>query len=149
MIRVQFSLLISHLSNLMICHHLKIHLLCIWAAHCSFGSLYLQTAKHYSDLSKVETIFSSHLLCFRTPRFVAPDPSPHHISPQRISVQPHMMQRRTPQPPHLQQPAGMPLKTYQPAANPSFQPNSLDIQGKKEESSSLMLVVCHCCLASN
>ncbi|XP_075597146.1 zinc finger protein GLIS3 isoform X2 [Balearica regulorum gibbericeps] len=61
-------------------------------------------------------------------RFVAPDPS-HRISPQRISVPPHMMQRRTPQPPHLQQPAGMPLKTYQPAANPSFQPNSLDIQG--------------------
>ncbi|NXV24339.1 GLIS3 protein, partial [Cepphus grylle] len=62
-------------------------------------------------------------------RFVAPAPSPHHISPQRISVPHHMMQRQTPQPPHLQQPAGMPLKTYQPAANPSFQPNSLHIQG--------------------
>ncbi|NXE26731.1 GLIS3 protein, partial [Ardeotis kori] len=62
-------------------------------------------------------------------RFVAPAPSPHHISPQRISVPPHMMQRRTPQPPSLQQPAEMPLKTYQPAANHSFQPNSLHIQG--------------------
>ncbi|KAM6035637.1 zinc finger protein GLIS3 isoform 2-T2 [Theristicus caerulescens] len=62
-------------------------------------------------------------------RFVVSSPSPHHISPQRISVPHHMMQRRTPQPPHLQQPAGMPLKTYQPAANPSFQPNSLHIQG--------------------
>uniref|UniRef100_A0A8B9NFH8 GLIS family zinc finger 3 n=1 Tax=Accipiter nisus TaxID=211598 RepID=A0A8B9NFH8_9AVES len=62
-------------------------------------------------------------------RFVAPAPSPHHISSQRISVPHHMMQRRTPQPPHLQQPAGMPLKAYQPAANPSFQPNSLHIQG--------------------
>ncbi|XP_075582244.1 zinc finger protein GLIS3 isoform X2 [Pelecanus crispus] len=61
-------------------------------------------------------------------RFVAPAPSPH-ISPQRISVPHHMMQRRTPQPTHLQQPAGMPLKTYQPAANPSFQPNSVHIQG--------------------
>ncbi|KAM7076312.1 zinc finger protein GLIS3 isoform 2-T3 [Ciconia maguari] len=59
-------------------------------------------------------------------RFVAPAPSPHHISPQGISVPHHMMQRRTP---HLQQPAGMPLKTYQPAANPSFPPNSLHIQG--------------------
>ncbi|XP_052633531.1 zinc finger protein GLIS3 [Harpia harpyja] len=62
-------------------------------------------------------------------RFVAPASSPHHISPQRISVPRHMMQRRTPQPPHLQQPAGMPLKAYQPTANPSFQPNSLHIQG--------------------
>ncbi|NXI94100.1 GLIS3 protein, partial [Psophia crepitans] len=62
-------------------------------------------------------------------RFVAADPSPHHISPQRISVPPHMMQRQTLQPPHFQQPAGMSLKTYQPAANPSFQPNSLHIQG--------------------
>ncbi|NWW96254.1 GLIS3 protein, partial [Rhynochetos jubatus] len=66
-------------------------------------------------------------------RFVAPAPSPHHISPQRISVQHHMMQRWTPQPAHLQQPAGMPLKTYQPAANPSFQQNSLHIQGFYEQ----------------
>ncbi|XP_063176887.1 zinc finger protein GLIS3 isoform X1 [Chroicocephalus ridibundus] len=62
-------------------------------------------------------------------RFVAPAPSPHHISPQRISVPHHMMQRQTPQPPLLHQPGGMPLKTYQPAASPSFQPNSLHIQG--------------------
>ncbi|KAF1406870.1 Zinc finger protein GLIS3, partial [Spheniscus humboldti] len=62
-------------------------------------------------------------------RFVSPALSPHHISPQRISVPHHMMQRQTPQSPHLQQPAGVPLKTYQPAPNPSFQPNSLHIQG--------------------
>ncbi|XP_040434795.1 zinc finger protein GLIS3 [Falco naumanni] len=61
-------------------------------------------------------------------RFVALAPS-YHISPQRISVPHHVMQRQTPQPPHLQQPAGMPLKTYQPAANPSFQPNRLHIPG--------------------
>lgn len=59
------------------------------------------------------------------------------------------MQKRTPQPPHLQQSAGVPLKMYQPAANPSFPPNSLHIQGKKEEYSSPMLALCHCCLASN
>ncbi|NWW78815.1 GLIS3 protein, partial [Climacteris rufus] len=62
-------------------------------------------------------------------RFVAPAPSPHHISPQRMSIQHPMMQRQTPQPPQLQQPAGMPLKTYQPAESPSFQPNTLHIQG--------------------
>nr|XP_021149755.1 zinc finger protein GLIS3 isoform X2 [Columba livia] len=62
-------------------------------------------------------------------RFVAPALSPHHISPQRISVPHPTMQRQTPQPPHLQQSAGMSLKTYQPAANPSCQPNSLHIQG--------------------
>ncbi|NXD81513.1 GLIS3 protein, partial [Halcyon senegalensis] len=66
---------------------------------------------------------------FLLPRFVAPAPSPHHISPQIISVPHHMMERRTPQPHQVQQPAGMPLKTYHPAANPSFQPNSLHIQG--------------------
>ncbi|XP_026722617.1 zinc finger protein GLIS3 [Athene cunicularia] len=62
-------------------------------------------------------------------RFVGSAPSSHHISPQRISVPYHMMQRQTPQPLHLQQPTGMSLKTYQPAANPPFQPNSLHIQG--------------------
>ncbi|KAM7024284.1 zinc finger protein GLIS3 isoform 2-T2 [Acridotheres tristis] len=62
-------------------------------------------------------------------RFVAPAPSPHHISPQRMSVQQPMMQRQTPQPPQLPQLAGMPLKTYQPAESPSFQPNALHIQG--------------------
>nr|XP_025956287.1 zinc finger protein GLIS3 [Dromaius novaehollandiae] len=62
-------------------------------------------------------------------RFVAPAPSPHHISPQRVSVPPPLMQRRTPQPSHPQQPAGMHLKMYTSAANPSFQPNSLHIQG--------------------
>ncbi|NXE38508.1 GLIS3 protein, partial [Ptilorrhoa leucosticta] len=62
-------------------------------------------------------------------RFVAPAPSPHHISPQRMSIQHPMMQRPTPQPPQLPQPAGMPLKTYQPAESPSFQPNALHIQG--------------------
>ncbi|XP_021236977.1 zinc finger protein GLIS3 isoform X2 [Numida meleagris] len=51
-----------------------------------------------------------------------------HISPQRISVPPPMMQRQTSQPPHLQQPSGIHLKTYQSASNP-FQPNSLHIQG--------------------
>ncbi|XP_014735511.1 PREDICTED: zinc finger protein GLIS3 isoform X2 [Sturnus vulgaris] len=62
-------------------------------------------------------------------RFVAPAPSPHHISPQTMSVQQPMMQRQTPQPPQLPQLAGMPLKTYQPAESPSFQPNALHIQG--------------------
>ncbi|XP_032941427.1 zinc finger protein GLIS3 isoform X2 [Catharus ustulatus] len=62
-------------------------------------------------------------------RFVAPAPSPHHISPQRMSIQQPMMQRQTPQPPQLPQLAGMPLKTYQPAESPSFQPNALHIQG--------------------
>ncbi|NXE98411.1 GLIS3 protein, partial [Menura novaehollandiae] len=62
-------------------------------------------------------------------RFVAPAPSPHHISPQRMSIQHPMMQRQTPQPPQLQQPAGMPIKTYQPAESPSFQANTLHIQG--------------------
>ncbi|XP_010190900.1 PREDICTED: zinc finger protein GLIS3-like, partial [Mesitornis unicolor] len=76
-------------------------------------------------------------------RSVAPAPSPHHISAQRMSVPHPMMQRQTPQPTHLQQPAEMPLKMYQPTANPSCQPNSLHIQGKKEESSSLMLLVSH------
>ncbi|XP_037979305.1 zinc finger protein GLIS3 isoform X2 [Motacilla alba alba] len=61
-------------------------------------------------------------------RFVAPAPS-HHISPQRMSIQHPMMQRQTPQPPQLPQLAGMPLKTYQPAESPSFQPNALHIQG--------------------
>ncbi|NXO72627.1 GLIS3 protein, partial [Phainopepla nitens] len=62
-------------------------------------------------------------------RFVAPAPSAHHISPQRTSIQHPMMQRQTPQPSQLPQLAGMPLKTYQPAENPSFQPNALHIQG--------------------
>ncbi|NXM82521.1 GLIS3 protein, partial [Oenanthe oenanthe] len=62
-------------------------------------------------------------------RFVTPAPSPHHISPQRMSIQQSMMQRQTPQPPQLPQLAGMPLKTYQPAESPSFQPNALHIQG--------------------
>ncbi|NWY96782.1 GLIS3 protein, partial [Loxia curvirostra] len=61
-------------------------------------------------------------------RFVAPAPS-HHISPQRISIQHPMMQRQTPQHPHLPQLAGMSLKTYQPAESPSFQPNALHTQG--------------------
>ncbi|NWH36375.1 GLIS3 protein, partial [Chloropsis hardwickii] len=61
-------------------------------------------------------------------RFVAPAPS-HHISPQRMSIQHPMMQRQTPQSPQLPQLAGMPLKTYQSAESPSFQPNALHIQG--------------------
>ncbi|XP_064261182.1 zinc finger protein GLIS3 isoform X2 [Passer domesticus] len=61
-------------------------------------------------------------------RFVAPAPS-HHISPQRMTVQHSMMQRQTPQPPQLPQLAGMPLKMYQPAESPSFQPNAFHIQG--------------------
>ncbi|NWZ79864.1 GLIS3 protein, partial [Poecile atricapillus] len=62
-------------------------------------------------------------------RFVAPAPSPHHISPQGMSIQQPMMQRQAPQPPQLPQLAGMPLKTYQSAESPSFQPNALHIQG--------------------
>uniref|UniRef100_A0A452IHG9 C2H2-type domain-containing protein n=1 Tax=Gopherus agassizii TaxID=38772 RepID=A0A452IHG9_9SAUR len=64
-----------------------------------------------------------------TERFAAPAQSPHHISPRRIPVPPPMMQRRTPQTPHLLQTAGTHLKTYQPITNPSFQPNSIHIQG--------------------
>uniref|UniRef100_A0A8B9U665 GLIS family zinc finger 3 n=1 Tax=Anas zonorhyncha TaxID=75864 RepID=A0A8B9U665_9AVES len=62
-------------------------------------------------------------------RFVALTPPPQHISPQRISVPPSMTQRQTPQTPHFQQPGGLHLKTYRSASNPSFQPNSLHIQG--------------------
>ncbi|XP_062455925.1 zinc finger protein GLIS3 [Rhea pennata] len=62
-------------------------------------------------------------------RFVALTPSPLHISPQRVSIPLPLMQRRTPQPPHPQQTAGMHLKTYTSAGNPSFQPNTLHIQG--------------------
>ncbi|XP_065600249.1 zinc finger protein GLIS3 [Cyrtonyx montezumae] len=59
-------------------------------------------------------------------RFVAL--TSQYINPQRISVPPPMMQRQTPQPPHLQQPTEMHLKTFQSATNP-FQTNSLHIQG--------------------
>ncbi|XP_051644368.1 zinc finger protein GLIS3 isoform X4 [Manacus candei] len=62
-------------------------------------------------------------------RFVAPAPSPHDISHQRMSAPHPMSQRQTPQPPQLQQPAGLPLKTYQPAESPFFQPNTVHIQG--------------------
>uniref|UniRef100_A0A8D0G4P7 C2H2-type domain-containing protein n=1 Tax=Sphenodon punctatus TaxID=8508 RepID=A0A8D0G4P7_SPHPU len=62
-----------------------------------------------------------------TERFTAP--SPHHISPRRIPAPPPMLQRRTPQPTHVQQSVGTHLKTYQPITNPSFQPNSIHIQG--------------------
>ncbi|XP_017663786.1 PREDICTED: zinc finger protein GLIS3 isoform X2 [Lepidothrix coronata] len=62
-------------------------------------------------------------------RFVAPAPSPHHISHQRMSVPHPMLQRQTPQPPQLQQPAGLPPKTYQPAESSFSQPNTLQIQG--------------------
>ncbi|NWS20122.1 GLIS3 protein, partial [Pachyramphus minor] len=62
-------------------------------------------------------------------RFVAPAPSPHLISHQRMSVPHPMLQRQTPQPPQLQHPPGLPLKTYQPAESLSFQPNTLRIQG--------------------
>ncbi|NXA40993.1 GLIS3 protein, partial [Eudromia elegans] len=55
-------------------------------------------------------------------RFVAPAPSPQHISPQRVPVLPALVQTPSPQPP------GMHLKMYA-AANPSFPPNSLHIQG--------------------
>lgn len=59
MIRVKFSLLISQLSNLMICHHLKMYLGCTLLY---WKSVSMQTAKHYSDLSKIQTTFSSYLL---------------------------------------------------------------------------------------
>ncbi|NWY05038.1 GLIS3 protein, partial [Nothoprocta ornata] len=75
-------------------------------------------------------------------RFVAPAPSPHHTSPQRVPVAATLVQSATPQPPLPPQPpqpplpplppqpAGMHLKTYTAAAaNPPFQPNSLHIQG--------------------
>ncbi|NXB73697.1 GLIS3 protein, partial [Donacobius atricapilla] len=62
-------------------------------------------------------------------RFVAPAPSPHHISPQRMPIPRSIMQRQTPQPPQPPQLAGMPLKTYQPAERPSLHPNILHSQG--------------------
>ncbi|XP_039766751.1 zinc finger protein GLIS3 isoform X2 [Ornithorhynchus anatinus] len=60
-----------------------------------------------------------------TERFAAPTPSPHHISPRRIPAASSIMPRS--QPPHVQQPAGSQLKSYQPIANPSFQPNSIHV----------------------
>ncbi|NWU86914.1 GLIS3 protein, partial [Onychorhynchus coronatus] len=62
-------------------------------------------------------------------RFVAPAPSPHHISHEGMSVPHPTLQRQTPQPPQLQQPAGLPLKTYQPTDSPSFLPNTPHFQG--------------------
>ncbi|XP_028911269.1 zinc finger protein GLIS3 isoform X1 [Ornithorhynchus anatinus] len=62
-----------------------------------------------------------------TERFAAPTPSPHHISPRRIPAASSIMPRS--QPPHVQQPAGSQLKSYQPIANPSFQPNSIHVHG--------------------
>ncbi|XP_066473247.1 zinc finger protein GLIS3 [Tiliqua scincoides] len=65
-----------------------------------------------------------------TERFSASAPfSPHHISPRRIPAPASLMQKRTLQPSSIQQISGTHLKTYDPLTNPSFQPNSIQIQG--------------------
>ncbi|XP_077004400.1 zinc finger protein GLIS3 isoform X1 [Tamandua tetradactyla] len=58
-------------------------------------------------------------------RFAPSAPSPHHISPRRAPA-PSIMQRT--QPPHIQQPPGSHLKSYQPETN-SFQPNGIHVHG--------------------
>ncbi|XP_023584354.1 zinc finger protein GLIS3 [Trichechus manatus latirostris] len=60
-------------------------------------------------------------------RFVPSASSPHHISPQRVPAPSSILQRA--QPPHTQQPAGSHLKSYQPEANSSFQPNGIHVHG--------------------
>ncbi|KAM4809334.1 zinc finger protein GLIS3 [Rhinophrynus dorsalis] len=62
-------------------------------------------------------------------RFRGAAPSPHHLSPQRLTAPPGMMQRRTPQPPQVQQASGTYLKAYPPITNSSGQSNSLHVQG--------------------
>ncbi|XP_053558520.1 zinc finger protein GLIS3 [Bombina bombina] len=62
-------------------------------------------------------------------RFSGPAPSPHHLSPRRLNAPPGMMQRRTPQPPQVQQTGGTYLKAYPSIANTSLQPTSLHVQG--------------------
>ncbi|XP_054439050.1 zinc finger protein GLIS3 [Pteronotus mesoamericanus] len=60
-------------------------------------------------------------------RFAPSAPSPHHISPRRVSAPSSIMQRT--QPPHTQQPSGSHLKSYQPETNSSFQPNGIHVHG--------------------
>uniref|UniRef100_G3UBN0 C2H2-type domain-containing protein n=1 Tax=Loxodonta africana TaxID=9785 RepID=G3UBN0_LOXAF len=60
-------------------------------------------------------------------RFVPSALSPHHISPQRGPAPSSILQRT--QPPQPQQPAGSHLKSYQPEANSSFQPNGIHVHG--------------------
>ncbi|XP_062984624.1 zinc finger protein GLIS3 [Elgaria multicarinata webbii] len=55
--------------------------------------------------------------------------SPHHISPRIIPPPPALMQKRTPHPSNIQQLGGTHLKSYEPLTAPSFQPNSIQIQG--------------------
>ncbi|XP_060125143.1 zinc finger protein GLIS3 isoform X1 [Zootoca vivipara] len=55
--------------------------------------------------------------------------SPHHISPRRISAAPPLIQKRTAQPSSIHQLGGSHLKAYEPSANVSFQPDSIQIQG--------------------
>ncbi|XP_042188910.1 zinc finger protein GLIS3 [Callorhinchus milii] len=62
-------------------------------------------------------------------RFVGSAPSPHHISPRRITAPPPLMHRRTPQPPQIQQGSGAHLKPYPPITTCSAQPSSIPIQG--------------------
>ncbi|KAF6124543.1 GLIS family zinc finger 3 [Phyllostomus discolor] len=60
-------------------------------------------------------------------RFAPSAPSPHHISPRRVSAPSSIMQRT--QPPHAQQPSGSHLKSYQPETSSSFQPNGIHVHG--------------------
>ncbi|XP_037004614.2 zinc finger protein GLIS3 isoform X1 [Artibeus jamaicensis] len=60
-------------------------------------------------------------------RFAPSAPSPHHISPRRVSAPSSIMQRT--QPPHSQQPSGSHLKSYQPETNSPFQPNGIHVHG--------------------
>uniref|UniRef100_H0Z4D5 GLIS family zinc finger 3 n=1 Tax=Taeniopygia guttata TaxID=59729 RepID=H0Z4D5_TAEGU len=90
------------------------------SSHCSPGHNIQSSPLHPPQIALLAAADSE--------RLVAPSPS-HHISPQRMSIQHPMMQRQTPQSPQLPHLAGMPLKTYQPAESPSFQPNALHIQG--------------------
>ncbi|XP_061485162.1 zinc finger protein GLIS3 isoform X2 [Rhineura floridana] len=55
--------------------------------------------------------------------------SPDHMSPSRIPAPPPLMQKRMSQPFNIQQLGGTHFKAYESLTNPSFQPNSIQIQG--------------------
>ncbi|XP_073908057.1 zinc finger protein GLIS3 isoform X2 [Castor canadensis] len=60
-------------------------------------------------------------------RFAPPAPSPHHISPRRVTAPSSLLQRT--QPPTTQQPSGSHLKPYQQETSSSFQPNGIHVHG--------------------
>ncbi|OCU01053.1 zinc finger protein GLIS3 [Xenopus laevis] len=62
-------------------------------------------------------------------RFRGAAPSPHHLSPQRLTGPPGMIHRRTPQPAHVQQTGGSYLKAYPTITNPSVQSSNFHVQG--------------------